>query len=82
MIPLTGSGTLQFTLIESDERGSAETSLGADGAEERVMESHNKSWMNRAITQHHESHVVDNYIHKLLVLVILLFIVCTYFTFL
>ena len=49
MIPLAGSGMVQVTLIESDERGSAETSCGADGAEERVLESRNKSWRNRAI---------------------------------
>ena len=49
IIPLAGSGTLQLTLIVSDERGTAVTPVGGDGAEERehnveVPESQNNSW--------------------------------------
>ena len=33
MIPLVGSGMVQVTITESDERASADTSLGAVGAE-------------------------------------------------
>ena len=35
IIPLAGSGMVQLTLIVSDERGSAVTPVGGDGAEER-----------------------------------------------
>ena len=55
MTPLAGSGVVHVTLIESDERGTAETFRGADGAEEMVTESHNKSWRIRVIPQYQES---------------------------
>ena len=47
IIPLAGSGMVQLTLIVSDERGSAVTPVGGDGAEEhivKVIESQNNSW--------------------------------------
>ena len=61
MTPLAVSGMVQLTLIESDERVTAETSLGADGAKERVLESHIES--NPSV--YRESHVLDHYIHNL-----------------
>ena len=49
IIPLTGSGMVQLTLIVSDERDTAVTPVGGDGAEERehiveVIESQNNPW--------------------------------------
>ena len=39
IIPLAGFGALQVTLIVSDERGTAVTPVGGDGAEERENNS-------------------------------------------